>query len=341
MGKRRTTQMSDVARAAGVSLMTVSNVLNGRPNVGAETRLRVLEVVDELGYEINLTARRLRTGRTGTVGLIVPRFDHQYYSELAARISDTIAPEGLHLVVEQSGANRERELSALSLARLQQYDGVLLSAVGLDFGDLDRIHPDLPMVLLGEQDVPDRYHSIKMANAAGARLATEHLVACGARRVAVLGGGLEAPHLDMASSRAQGWADALRAAGLEPDPELVIPLESFSIAEARAAVAERVASGLAVDGVLGVTDEIAIGAMAGLRDVGRQVPDDVQVVGFDNLRISEHVSPGLTSIDPGHDAMVADALRLLRRQLDDEGTDPEHVVSSVALVERGSTRRPR
>lgn len=333
--------MSDVARASGVSLMTVSNVLNGRPNVGAETRLRVLEVVDELGYEINLTARRLRTGRTGTVGLIVPRFDHQYYSELAARISDTIAPEGLHLVVEQSGANRERELSALSLARLQQYDGVLLSAVGLDFGDLDRIHPDLPMVLLGEQDVPDRYHSIKMANAAGARLATEHLVACGARRVAVLGGGLEAPHLDMASSRAQGWADALRAAGLEPDPELVIPLESFSIAEARAAVAERVASGLAVDGVLGVTDEIAIGAMAGLRDVGRQVPDDVQVVGFDNLRISEHVSPGLTSIDPGHDAMVADALRLLRRQLDDEGTDPEHVVSSVALVERGSTRRPR
>lgn len=332
--------MSDVARVAGVSLMTVSNVLNGRPNVGAETRLRVLEVVDELGYEINLTARRLRTGRTGTVGLIVPRFDHQYYSELAARISDALAPEGLHLVVEQSGANRERELSALSLARLQQYDGVLLSAVGLDFRDLDRIHPDVPIVLLGEQDVPDRYHSIKMGNVAGARLATEHLLAGGAQRIAVLGGRLDAPHLDMASSRAQGWADALDAAGLDPDPQLVIPLEFFSIAEARSAIADRIAGGLAVDGVLGVTDEIAIGAMSGLRDVDRRVPDDVQVVGFDNLRISEHVWPGLTSVDPGHDAMVAHALRLLRRQLEDRGAGPEHVVGDVALVERGSTRRP-
>jgi len=231
--------------------------------------------------------------------------------------------------------------SALSLARLQQYDGVLLSAVGLDFRDLDRIHPDVPIVLLGEQDVPDRYHSIKMGNVAGARVATEHLLAGGAQRIAVLGGRLDAPHLDMASSRAQGWADALDAAGLDPDPQLVIPLEFFSIAEARSAIADRIAGGLAVDGVLGVTDEIAIGAMSGLRDVDRRVPDDVQVVGFDNLRISEHVWPGLTSVDPGHDAMVAHALRLLRRQLEDRGAGPEHVVGDVALVERGSTRRPR
>ncbi|WP_125776448.1 LacI family DNA-binding transcriptional regulator [Antribacter gilvus] len=332
--------MSDVARAAGVSLMTVSNVLNGRPNVGAETRLRVLEVVDELGYEINLAARRLRSGRTGTVSLIVPRFDHQYYSELAARISDVLAPEGLHLVVEQSGASRERELSALSLARLQQYDGVLLSAVGLDFQDLDRIHPDVPIVLLGEQDVPDRYHRVKMGNVTGARLATEHLVECGARRIAVLGGRLEAPHPEMATYRARGWAQALEAAGLSPDPSLAIPLESFSIAEARSAIRERVQGGLEVDGVLGVTDEVAIGAMAGLRDAGLVVPEDVQVVGFDNLRVSEHVGPGLTSVDPGHDAMVAHALRLLRQQMDNKGTTPEHVVSEVALVVRGSTRRP-
>ncbi|WP_407317192.1 LacI family DNA-binding transcriptional regulator [Isoptericola halotolerans] len=321
--------------------MTVSNVLNGRPNVGAETRIRVLEVVDELGYEINLTARRLRTGRTGTVGLIVPRFDHQYYSELAARVSDALAPEGLHLVVEQSGANRERELSALSLARLQQYDGVLLSAVGLDYRDLDRLRTDVPIVLLGEQDVPDRYHRVQMGNVAGARLATEHLLACGARRIAVVGGRLESPHRDMASSRARGWADALEIAGLVPDPGLVIPLERYSSAETRSAVAGRVADGLAVDGVLGVTDDVAIGAMAGLRDAGRSVPDDVQVVGFDNLKISEHVWPGLTTIDPCHDAMVTDALRLLRRPMADKDATLEHVVGEVALVERGSTRPPR
>ncbi|WP_246012195.1 LacI family DNA-binding transcriptional regulator [Myceligenerans xiligouense] len=332
--------MSDVAREAGVSVMTVSNVLNGRSNVGADTRLRVLEVVDELGYEINLTARRLRSGRTGTIGLIVPQFDLHYYGELASRISEALAPEGMHLVVEQSGASRERELSALSLARLQQYDGVLLSAVGLDMADLDRIHPDVPIVLLGEQAVPDRYHRVRMGNVAGARLATEHLIASGARRIAVLGGKLSAPHPEMATYRAGGWSEALERAGLPHGPGLVIPLRTYSIAEARASLAAAIGDGLEVDGVFAVTDEVAIGALAGLHDAGLRVPDDVQLAGFDNLGISQHLVPGLTTIDPDHPTMVAEALRLLRRQLKDPEAGPEHVVSDVSLIVRGTTRAP-
>ena len=334
---RRTVTMSDVAREAGVSVMTVSNVLNDRSNVGADTRLHVLDVVDRLGYEINLTARRLRSGRTGTVGLIVPRFDLHYYGELASLISDALAADRMHLVVEQSGASRERELSALSLARLQQYDGVLLGAVGLDMADLDRIHPDLPIVLLGEQDVPDRYHRVQMRNAAGARLATEHLITCGARRIAVLGGKLTAPRPEMATYRAHGWAGALADAGLDPCPDLVIPLHDYSIAEARATITD-VLAGSKIDGIFAVTDEVAIGALAGLHDAGLRVPDDVQLVGFDNLDISAHLTPGLTTIDPDRPAMVAEALRLLRRQLEDKNAAPEHIVSTVSLVIRGSTR---
>lgn len=334
---RRTVTMSDVAHEAGVSVMTVSNVLNGRSNVGADTRLHVLDVVDRLGYEINLTARRLRSGRTGTVGLIVPRFDLRYYGELASLISDALAADRMHLVVEQSGASRERELSALSLARLQQYDGVLLGAVGLDMADLDRIHPDLPIVLFGEQDVPDRYHRVQMGNVAGARLATEHLITCGARRIAVLGGKLTAPHPEMATYRANGWSGALAAAGLDPRPDLVIPLHDYSIAEARATITDVLAAGLKIDGIFAVTDEVAIGALAGLHDAGLRVPDDVQVVGFDNLDIAQHLAPGLTTIDPDRPTMVAEALRLLRRQLEDKNAAPEHVVSTVSLVTRGST----
>ncbi|MCA5892948.1 LacI family transcriptional regulator [Isoptericola sp. NEAU-Y5] len=330
--------MSDVARAAGVSVMTVSNVLNERTNVGADTRLRVLEVVEELGYEINLTARRLRSGRTGTIGLIVPQFDLHYYGELASRISEALAPEGMHLVVEQSGASRERELSALSLARLQQYDGVLLSAVGLDMADLDRIHPDVPIVLLGEQAVPERYHRVRMGNVEGARLATEHLVGCGARRVAVLGGKTSAPHPEMATYRTDGWSQALDQAGLPHDPALVIPLTTYSIAEARSAISAAVDGGLEVDAIFAVTDEVAIGALAGLHDAGLRVPEDVQLAGFDNLGISAHLVPGLTTIDPDHPTLVTEALRLLRRQLKDRTADPEHVVSGARLVARGTTR---
>lgn len=335
---RRTVTMSEVAREAGVSVMTVSNVLNNRSNVGGDTRLHVLEVVDRLGYEINLTARRLRSGRTGTVGLIVPRFDLHYYGELASLISDALAVDRMHLVVEQSGASRERELSALSLARLQQYDGVLLGAVGLDMADLDRIHPDLPTVLFGEQDVPDRYHRVHMGNVAGARLATEHLIACGAKRIAVLGGKLTAPRPEMATYRATGWSDALADAGLTPLPDLVIPLHDYSISEARARITDALAAGLEIDGIFAVTDEVAIGALAGLHDAGMRVPDDVQLVGFDNLGISQHLIPGLTTIDPHRPAMVDEALRLLRRQFEDENAAPEHIVSPVSLVTRGSTR---
>jgi DNA-binding LacI/PurR family transcriptional regulator len=335
---RRTVTMSDVAREAGVSVMTVSNVLNDRSNVGPGTRLHVLEVVDRLGYEINLTARRLRSGRTGTVGLIVPRFDLHYYGELASLISDALAADRMHLVVEQSSASRERELSALSLARLQQYDGVLLGAVGLDMADLERIHPDLPIVLFGEQDVPARYHRVQMGNVAGARLATEHLIACGARRVAVLGGKLTAPYPEMATHRAHGWSGALADAGLARGPELVLPLHDYSIAEARATLTAALAAGLEVDGIFAVTDEVAIGALAGLHDAGLRVPDDVQLVGFDNLDIAQHLGPGLTTVDPDRPTMVAEALRLLRRQLEDKNATPEHVVSSVSLVPRGSTR---
>jgi transcriptional regulator with XRE-family HTH domain len=107
-----TVTMREVAQASGVSLMTVSNVINGRPGaVGTETRLRVLEAVDRLGYEVNLTARRLRKGLTGTIGLIVPRFDHPYFGELAARLSSALATTGRHLSVEQSGASAEGELA--------------------------------------------------------------------------------------------------------------------------------------------------------------------------------------------------------------------------------------
>jgi hypothetical protein len=154
----------------------------------------------------------------------------------------------------------------------------------------------------------------------------------------MLGGKLTAPHPEMATYRATGWSSALAAAGLAPRPDLVIPLHDYSIAEARATITDVLAAGPRIDGIFAVTDEVAIGALAGLHDAGSRVPDDVQLVGFDNLDISAHLTPGLTTIDPDRPTMVAEALRLLRRQLADKNAAPEHIVSTVSLVTRGSTR---
>ncbi|MEP7764496.1 LacI family DNA-binding transcriptional regulator [Sanguibacter sp. 25GB23B1] len=337
------TTMSDVARAAGVSVMTVSNVVNGRPRVGAETRLRVLDVIAELGYEVNLNARRLRAGRTDTVALIVPGFEHMYFADLAARVARSLEQTGRHLVVERGGASREGELAALSLARLRMYDGVLLSVVGLERSDIDRLRAATPIVLLGERDLPKRYDHVAMDNVEGARLATAHMLSTGSRDVVILGGSAQAATGEggMAPTRTVGWRAAHDEAGRAADPRLVVELTHPGTAEARRAVADLVASGTVFDGIFAVTDAVAVGALAGLADAGLRVPDDVQLVGFDNLAVSEFLVPALTTVDPGHDVMVREALRLLDRRIAADGGPviAERIVGPVRLVHRGTTRR--
>lgn len=337
------TTMNDVARAAGVSVMTVSNVVNGRPRVGAETRLRVLGVIAELGYEVNLNARRLRAGRTDTVALIVPGFDHLYFGDLAARLSTTLEAQGRHLVVEQGGASREGELAALSLARLKMYDGVLISVIGLSRSDVERMHATTPIVLLGERDLPARFDHVAMENVEGARLATAHMLATGSRSVAIVGGARSwtADEAGMSQTRTSGWRAAHEATGREPDPRLVVELVRQEAVEARDAVLHLVDAGVPFDGVFAVTDTVAVGVLAALAAAGRRVPEDVQVVGFDNLRVSELLVPALSTVDPGHDVMVTEALRLLDRRIaaGDDAVQAERVTGPVRLVHRASTRR--
>ncbi len=334
-----TVTMNDVARAAGVSIMTVSNVVNGRPRVSAETRLRVMDVVAELGYEVNLSAKRLRAGRAGTVALIVPRFDHPYFGELAARYVAAFGTHGIHVAVEQSGASREGELSAISHARLQMYDGVLLSVVGQSYGDVDRLRTQVPIVLLGEQEMPPRFDHVMLANVEGAELATGLLLDRGHRAVAIVGGVPSGSETGMAELRTQGWRKAHADRGLVASDELVIALQEQETADARRQVAAALDRGLQFDAVFAITDQDAFGAMAALHDAGRSIPNDVAVIGFDNLALGEHLRPALSTIDPSNGWAVEQSIRLLRMRMSGDESAPEHLTAPVRLVERSSTRR--
>jgi len=330
--------MNDVARAAGVSMMTVSNVLNDRPRVGEETRRRVLDVVADLGYEVNLTARHLRSGRTDTVAFVVPGFQ-TYFDEIADRLAAAFGEQGRHLVVESTGARPENELAALSSVRLSMYDGVILSVVGLTRAEIEGVRTTAPLVLLGEVEVPDRFDHVMLANAEGAELATARMLATGSRRIAVVGGDSEGSQDGgMAATRRAGWVRAHERAGLVADPALVAPAVGVGPEVGREAVRHLERSGVDYDGVFALTDSTAVGVLAGLAEAGRRVPQDVQVVGFDNLDLAEFTVPGLTSVDPGRDAVAQHAARLLQRRIDGATPEPEHVVVPVRLVERGSTR---
>ncbi|WP_090031352.1 LacI family DNA-binding transcriptional regulator [Cellulomonas marina] len=329
--------MQDVARAAGVSVMTVSNVVNRRPGVRAETRERVLEAVGRLGYGVNLAARSLRQGRTNLIGLAVPEIDVPYFGLLAGLLVRRAAEHGYEVVVEQTGATREEELAALVSSRVRRYDGLVLSAVQLSDADSDLLHGDMPVVVLGERRYDRPVDHVTMANVEGSRDAVAHLIARGCRRVAVLGVSSTGP-VDASSQRTQGYREALTAAGLPLDPALERPA-AYTLEGGRQAVHRLLDEGVAVDGVFAHTDLLALGAVRGLADRGLRVPDDVRVVGFDDVPWAAHAVPSLTTVDPGHDEMVEATLRLLLGRIAGRRGRDEHerVVARHRLVEREST----
>ena len=333
--------MSDVARRAGVSPMTVSNVINGRAQrVSEQTRLRVLATIDELGYQVNMTARNLRMGRTGAVGLAVPAFAPGYYAQLAQRLADRFDAHGLRLVLERTGASRAAELDALAAPRLSSYDGFVLSVVAGDAADLEKLSIDTPVVLIGERAVPARFDHVLMDNVGGARMATEFLLRSGARRIALLGGAAGGAE-SMQELRTQGYQAAHEAAGVPVRDELVVGC-GFGVEDGYAATHDLVARGIAFDAVFALTDSSAIGALRALAETGRKVPDDVQVVGFDDLDDGRFTVPALTTVEPGNIEM-ADAICSLLVERIASRPDPvpaRVVMPAPRLVERETTRRP-
>src|SRR5665647_2148175 len=161
--------MHDVARLAGVSIKTVSNVVNGYPHIRETTRARVLAAIDELDYQLNVAARNLRTGRTGIIALAVPELGLPYFAELADSVIEAADVQGLTVLIEQTGSRRERELEVLSGARRHLTDGLIFSPLALGAGDEDLLRVDFPVVVLGERLFPDSVDHVTMQNVEAAR----------------------------------------------------------------------------------------------------------------------------------------------------------------------------
>ncbi|WP_202875543.1 LacI family DNA-binding transcriptional regulator [Kribbella speibonae] len=331
--------MADVARSAGVSTMTVSNVINGRPRVGAATRERVLATISELGYQVNLAARHLRAGRTGVVGLAVPELERPYFAQLAGRLADRFEAHGLRIVMERTGGGREGELDAVAFSRLRMYDGLILSVVDLDPSELNQLRTDAPVVMIGERALPSRFDHVMMDNVDGARQATAYLLGTGARRVAMIGGD-PTGSANMPGLRAEGYAIAHAEAAVPVDPELNVR-SSFGLQDGYDAIRSLLDRGIGFDAVFALTDVVAMGVLRALADAGLRVPDDIQVVGFDDIDEAAYLVPSLTSVNPGHDEMADRITELLTAQITGGPTgDPKEVVVPARVVARGTTKPP-
>jgi DNA-binding LacI/PurR family transcriptional regulator len=329
--------MQDVARLAGVSVKTVSNVVNGYPHIRPTTKERVLTAIRDLDYQVNLTARNLRTGRTGIIALAVPELSLPYFAELADSVIDAAEGHGLTVLIEQHGGRRERELEVLSGLRRHLTDGLLYSPLALGPGDEEHLRVDFPLVLLGERIFQGPVDHVTMANVDAARAATEHLLSLGRRRIAVVG-----VHpgevVGSAALRLTGYQDALRSAGLPLDPALLGEAGLWHRATGAAAMARLLDSGAAPDAVFGLNDALALGAMHELQVRGLRVPEDVAVIGFDAIDEGQYANPSLTTVDPGREQIAQSAVRLLaERAAGAAAGPPRRLVADFQVLRRDST----
>ncbi|WP_199040743.1 LacI family DNA-binding transcriptional regulator [Glycomyces salinus] len=334
--KRDTVTMNDVARLAGVSTMTVSNVISNRVRVSDKAKARVLEAIRTSGYQVNPSARALKSGRSGVIGLAVPQVRNPYFGMLADLLIEAAEPYGYRVAIEQTRGVADGEAAAIAQSRTLQLDGLILSAVELNPLEPPPPTRGYPIVMLGEQDIGDRFDHIILPNETGTAAATEHLLDRGCRRVAIVTG----PDLDrltVVTRRYNGYRAALERRGIRPDSDLRIVLESLSPQGGRMAGRQIAEAGLGIDGLVAITDTIAIGLMRGLRDRGVRVPEDIRVVGFDGIPASELSIPSLSTIAIDHRWTAAKALDLILARITDPALPPNQYTAPFEMVAREST----
>ncbi|MFB7249866.1 LacI family DNA-binding transcriptional regulator [Microbacterium sp. NPDC056234] len=329
--------LHDVARLAGVSIKTVSNVINDYPHIRPTTREKVEEAIAELGYTPNLTARNLRSGRTGAIALALPDLSLAYFAELAAQVIHEAEAAGVVVLVEQTGADRDREMDLLRSPRLKLTDGLIFSPLGMGQEDAAALDVSYPLVLLGERIFDGPTDHVTMRNVEAAKAATEYLLRAGRRRIAVVGAH-EGEVIGSAALRLQGYREALADAGIAYDDSIVGYTTLWHRANGADSMRELLARGVEFDAVFGLNDTLALGAMRVLQEAGKRVPEDVAVIGFDGLDEAEYSIPSLTTVDPGREwiAKTAVATLLERIGAGEEKPAARTLLADFRMLERES-----
>lgn len=317
--------LKDVAAKAGVSVRTVSNVVNDWPYVRPALRAKVQEVIDELGYQPNLAARNLRSGRTGLIALVVPEVDVPYFAELTRFVVDEFSARGMTVVVEQTDGELERERDVVGRGpRSALFDGIIFSPVAMSSGEIQNRQSKAPLVLIGEQHGREADH-VLIDNIAAAQEATQHLISLGRRRIGLIG--RQRASSNTSELRIEGYKAALRAAGLPIDEALMPVADRFSRAEGARIARDLMALPEPPDALFCLNDLLALGALRLLNRSGVAVPERVALVGFDDIEEGRYATPSLSSIAPDKAAIARAAAALLMARL--EGGDPEPEVVTV------------
>jgi LacI family transcriptional regulator len=328
--KRKAT-LKDVARLARVSTVTVSNVLNHRPNVSTETRTRVMNAVRRAGYTANLAARGLAGGRTNTLGVVVPDLTSQYMGTIVLGASEEIRRSGMELLIS-TAFNDSSERTQLNLLQ-GVTDGLILILPHSDDKEIQSIEQTgVPVVMVDHRGSDIKLPAVDVDNYVGGRIATEYLLSLQHKRIGFVAGRYQA-----SSARLRGYQEALVNAGISLDESLIMPGD-FTQPSGFHAATKLLALANPPTAIFAANDVSAFGVMEAVKEHGLRVPHDISIIGFDDIPMASQVFPPLTTIRQPLAEMGRAAVRMMIAKL--RGVEPpsNRITLATELVVRGTTR---
>jgi len=328
--KKRTVTIQDVAKTAGVSVSTVSRVLNGKVDVASETQDRILSVIDDLGYTTNLAARSMRSHKKNLVGLIMPDIAYPFAIEVMKGVNRAIAESEFDLLVYTTGDVRKsgrasHEQKYVSLLTNSISDGVILVAPVADGFSVDA-----PIVSIDPLASNPNYPAVHATNYHGAMEAMEYLLGLGHKRIGYIGGRAE---LESANRRLKGYRDALEKAGIPVDEELIASGD-YTTETGVSGARQLLGLANAPSAIFASNDQMAMGVYQVAQEMGLRIPDNLSVVGFDNITESKYM--GLTTVDQFISEMGYVATQMLIKLINGIPLEDQTYRMQTKLVVRSS-----
>ena len=332
------TSIKDVARLAGVSVTTVSHVLNKTRAVNPGTQARVMAAVRTLGYVPSAVARSLKMNATHTIGMLVPNNSNPYFAELVRAVEDACFDAGYALLLCNTDDDVERQKVYLDVLAQKRVDGLVVASTS-DDAQMSQLlaQTSIPMVLIDRAIAGLERPCVQTDHVQGGMLATNHLLALGHQRIACIGG---PEQLHSSEQRVQGWQQAMRQVGMCPD---LLVYGDFSVNGGYLAMRTLLAAAPAArpTAVLACNDLMAMGALRAVHEYGLRVPQDVAVVGYDDIELASYTQPPLSTVAQPVQAMAQQALAWLLQGMQADKTRPATSATQLlvpALVTRASSK---
>jgi LacI family transcriptional regulator len=337
--------LRDVASRAGVHPATASRALNPETRilVSEDTAQRVLDAAEALGYRPNPVARSLRTRRSHTVGVLIPDLNNPLFPPIVRGLEDRLAVDGYVALIGNTDSDDQRERMVFDQMRARHVDGLVLATARLHHPLLaEASRADLPVVLINRLAQDYSFPSVSVDNERGVRMAVGHLAGLGHRRIATIAGPQE---LSTGLSRYRGFVTAMESAGLPVDEDLVVFAKSFTVEEGLRCsrlLLDRGARGApGCTAIAAGNDMLAVGCYAALDEAGLSCPEDISVVGFNDMPFIDRLRPPLTTVRFPHYQVGTEAAQLLLERIAEHGGPVKILYLAPELVVRGSTARAR